>query len=206
LLPIDGPVRTLFFLCLLFAAGVSTGAYAVRFVESQDLSSIAAVFEDLNAIWQEGRGEYAQLAYSLLKHTLQTGVALFALGFTMLAPMLSPCLLAWQGFSMGFAACSILSGVSLHPYRTAMAHVLLHNMLLLPLFLLMGAESIRFSWRLICQLRHPHHGQPPLEKEMGRYFIRFFVLLTAASLLCLLAAWGIKLCLTVGLAVPSVPD
>lgn len=176
-------------LCVFFVLGIGAGSYSVRFVSSRDMGEIAAAFQDFSALAAQHKGEFKVLFFSLFSDSTKLAACLFGIGFTMLAPALTTILICYKGFSVGFAACCILSSLETHPYQAVFSNILLHNMLILPILLLVGTESILFSKQLLSRLKGPVKRDLFVEEEMKRYFLHFILSLALLFVCCLAAAF-----------------
>lgn len=181
-------------LSLLFLLSIGVGAYVVGSLPEDDLQSIYAMFQDYATLSAEHDISVTRLFFSMVLSSFKYLVLLFLLGLTILAPLGVPLMLLYKGAVIGFLSSCILQSVKEHTFFVLFFNVLLHNMVVMPVLLLLSGSAIGFSVQLLRNAREHSTSHSQFESQLAKYVAKFLAAAVVILILCLFAAVILSLC------------
>ena len=156
-----------------FLAGLAAGYLAPSSMPSEDFASLSTYYNAvLNGLphAEISPGEEIAAAFSFNGGLL---LALLLGGLSVLAVFVSPCVLFYKGFSLGFCISFLLSQRAAEGLIIILLTVLPQTIFLLPLLLVASVQSLSFSSALF---RRSGETLPPFGNRLAAYLYRYLLL------------------------------
>lgn len=147
-------VPYLVFINVIFIVGVFFGSLAIRTLDYQAREELVAYLSDFFQ-GVEGKGLFSNDTTTFVQaisYNLKTLLLLWLLGLSIIGMPLIPIIIFMKGFVIGFTVGFLVEELLMKGVVFALASVVPHNLILIPVFLLAGIISLSFSFSIIKSL------------------------------------------------------
>lgn len=141
-----------FFLVLLFIIGVIIGALAVKTLpdeQKMELATYLKIFFRGLSSGQTPGAEQGDLWRYIFLNSTKTIAAIWLLGFTIIGIPFVLFIIFTRGFVIGFTVGFLTNEYAMKGVLFALAAVLPHNLLMVPVLLVTGVSAVSFSLLLV---------------------------------------------------------
>ncbi|HHW17949.1 MAG TPA: stage II sporulation protein M [Firmicutes bacterium] len=145
----DTLISPLIACCILLVSGIAMGAVGLRVLSPDEKAELVSYLEVFMRGLSNPGLEPSSIFKLSLSHHLKTLGLLWAFGMAVVGVPLTCLLLIIRGFAAGFAAAFVIKEVPSGGFMVFAAGMLPHNLVTLPVVVLLSSLSISFSLTLL---------------------------------------------------------
>lgn len=179
---IKGNLIIYFLVCMFFIIGISSGAFTVKALSSNQKQELIAYMRNFfQILHNKPINEFSVLKQSLTNN-LQTSLFIWLLGITVIGIPLILLLIAIRGFIIGFTVGFLIEQLKMNGILFSVISILPQNLFIIPSLLAIAVISIGFSTMVIKNRLNKSHNAQNTFKQFILYttintFIFSFIIL-----------------------------